>query len=133
MSDKIKIFVVDDSKIGQVMLSKMLSDASDDIEIIAETTTAFGALFMLEDIKPDIIMLKLNIPGDMESHDALRQIREKCPNIYIVLCPMPQDRSDLDDFIREGKADNFLPKPIKQITLERLLARYVEYRNRGKE
>ena len=130
MSNKTKVFIVDDSKMGKAMLAKMLSDASDNIEIVAETTTAFGALFMLEDDEPDIIMLKLNIPGDMETHDALHQIREKCPNIYIVLCPMPQDRSDLDGFIREGKADNFLAKPIKQITLERILDNYAEYRGK---
>ncbi|MCL2620876.1 MAG: response regulator [Defluviitaleaceae bacterium] len=128
MSDKIKVFIVDDNKMGQVMLAKMLKESSDQIDIVGESSTASGAIFMLEDDMPDIIMVKLNIPGDMSSVDALVQIRKSCPDTYIVLCPMPQDRAELDDYISSGKADNFLAKPIQKPDINRLLTGYIERR-----
>ena len=128
MNETIKVFIVDDSKMGQAMLAKMLTDLGPNVKIVGEASTASGAIFMLEDDLPDMVMLKLNIPGDIGSEDALRQIKEVDPNIYIVVCPMPQDREDLDGFIRSGKADNFLAKPIKKPVLERLVTAFYQRR-----
>ncbi|MCL2855675.1 MAG: response regulator [Defluviitaleaceae bacterium] len=124
MTDKIKIFIVDDSKMGQMMLSRLLTETSPHAEVVGESSNASGAIFALEDANPHIVMLKLNIPGDMDSEEALRRIKEVDPNIYIVLCPMPQDREELDNYIRTGKADNFLAKPIQKPALQRLIAAY---------
>ena len=128
MSEKIKIFIVEDNKMGQAMLTKMLKDSYEHIEIVGESSTASGAIFMLEDDIPDIMMVKLNIPGDISSVEALTQIRQSCPNAYIALCPMPQDRAELDEYISSGNADNFLAKPIQRPDINRLLANYIEQR-----
>lgn len=131
MSDEIKVFIVDDNKMGQVMLAKMLREFSQRVNVVGESSTASGAIFTLEDDMPDMIMVKLNIPGDMSSVDALTQIRKACPDVYIVLCPMPQDRAELDEYITSGKADNFLAKPIQKSDVNRLLSSFME--QRGKE
>lgn len=59
----IKAMIVDDEKTLRMMLRKMIERATDQIEVIAEAPDGRTALRLLEQVKPDLIFLDLQMPG----------------------------------------------------------------------
>ena len=122
----IKVFICDDSKPARMLLSRMLSEISHDVTVEGESATGRGTVFMLEEDRPDIVMLKLNIPNDADSQEVMQQIRDIHPGFHIILCSLPQDRHLLDGAVRSGLADDFIEKPVRKNVLERSILTYLQ-------
>ena len=128
-NETIRVFISDDNETARTMLKQALERMPYNIEVVGESSTGQGAIIMLDEDKPHLILLKLNIPGDLPSDEVMATIRGMDPQCYIVLCSYPQDRSILEASIRSGTADNFVEKPIKKAALNRVIEKYVQ----GKE
>ena len=59
---QIKILLVDDHAVVR-MGFKMLIEAEDDITVIGEAESGEGAIKLFQELKPDIIVMDITMPG----------------------------------------------------------------------
>lgn len=102
-----KIMVVDDSRIVQLQLQKILSDT--DYEIVACCQNGEDALEMYDKIKPDLVTMDILMPG-MDGLETAKLILEAHPEAIILMV----SSLAYDDTINEANsigAKGFVYKP----------------------
>lgn len=119
MTEKIRVFIVDDSIVARNIL-KMLLLTDEDIEIVGESGTGQGSIILLEDINPHIILLETNVGGGMTVIDVVREIKKFSENTKIILCTDSIAYSKVIPATDVG-ADDFISKPYKKSTLLRII------------
>ena len=96
-----KILIVDDEESIHLLYREELEDAGYEVH---SAMTGDEALEILADLKPDLVVLDINMPG-MNGIDALRKIKESSPDLPVILSSAYQEfKQDLsswasDDFI----------------------------------
>lgn len=80
---KIKVFIVDDSASVRQTLNKIL-DSDPEIEVVGTAFDPFNAAEKLENIKPDVITLDIEMPR-MDGITFLKKIMSQYP-IPVVIC-----------------------------------------------
>jgi two-component system, NarL family, response regulator LiaR len=79
MADLIRILVADDHPVVRDGLAAML-DTQPDFQVVAQASTGVEAVQKAVDLKPDILLLDLEMP-DMDGVEALKQLRLLLPEI----------------------------------------------------
>jgi two-component system chemotaxis response regulator CheB len=92
MKDKIKVLIIDDSAVVRTVLSKILNAATG-IEVIATAQDPIFALQRLKSIKPDVIILDVEMPR-MDGISFLKKIMEENP-IATVMCSTLTEKSSV--------------------------------------
>lgn len=96
----IRVFLTDDHAIVREGLKRVLSDAPG-IEVIGEASNGHEALDRLRSVKPDVMVLDLNMPG-RGGLETLREIRDQYPKVRVLVLSMhPEDQFALR-VLREG-------------------------------
>ena len=88
----ITIVVADDHHVVRSGL-KLLLGAEDDLDVIGEAADADAALRCVLGHKPAVLVLDLNMPGELTSLDAIPLIAERSPNTATVVLTMQEDPS----------------------------------------
>ena len=104
-----KIMVVDDSKVAQLQLQRILSDSP--YEVISCCQNGEDAVEQYRVLKPDLITMDILMPG-LDGLEAARKILEEDPDAKIL---MISSRA-YDETIEESKnlgAKGFLYKPFE--------------------
>ena len=104
-----KIMVVDDSKVAQLQLQRILSDSPD--EVISCCQTGEDAVEQYRGLKPDLITMDILMPG-LDGLEAARKILEEDPDAKILMI----SSLAYDETIEEAKnlgAKGFLYKPFE--------------------
>lgn len=70
---------------------RLLLDAEEDFEVVAETGDAAGALRAVFGHKPDVLVLDLNMPGEPTSMQALPTVKERNASTNTVVLTMQDD------------------------------------------
>jgi two-component system nitrate/nitrite response regulator NarL len=81
-----------------------------DIEIIAESATAETALVSALELRPDVILLDIDLPG-MSGLELLRRLRPQLPDTKIIMLTISALHRDLVTAIRYG-ASGYLTKDV---------------------
>lgn len=106
---KIRALIVDDSPMMCKILSRLLS-SSERIDIIGTAQNGEEALEKIDDQKPDIITLDVNMPV-MGGSTALKHIMIKNPCPVVIISSVGcKGWKNILDFLRLGAVD-FIPKP----------------------
>lgn len=107
-SEKIKIIIVDDHKTFRQGLASILSDEK--IETIAEAQNGTELLNLLEvqALRPDVIMLDLQMPG-MDGRETLAILRKKYHGIKVIILSQHQDNA-IASQLRLLGANSFISK-----------------------
>jgi two-component system, chemotaxis family, protein-glutamate methylesterase/glutaminase len=79
-----RVLIVDDSVVMRSLLRQVLS-ADSRIEIAGTASDGQAALRLMESIKPDLVLLDIEMPG-MDGLTALERIRAKDRRIPIIMC-----------------------------------------------
>ena len=79
----LKVFIADDSQVFRSRLVEMLSDFRG-IEIIGQARDAIEASKLLEQLRPDVIILDIRMPGG-SGIDVLRNIKKDVNNPKIIM------------------------------------------------
>ena len=86
---QIKILLVDDHAVVR-MGFKMLIEAEDDITVIGEAESGEGAIKLFQDLKPDIIVMDITMPG-IGGLEAIDRIMAKDKNTKILVLSAHED------------------------------------------
>jgi PAS domain S-box-containing protein len=78
-----KILIVDDEWITRLEVEEMLSDLGYDV--VGQAETGASAIAMVRELKPDLILMDVEMPGEMNGIDAARVIKAESgtPIIFI--------------------------------------------------
>ena len=87
--NQIKILLVDDHAVVR-MGFKMLIEAEDDITVIGEAESGEGAIKLFQELKPDIIVMDITMPG-IGGIEAIDRIMAKDKNTKILVLSAHED------------------------------------------
>ncbi len=122
--DKIKVFIVDDSLVVRSMLTRLIN-TEEDIEIVGEASSGQGAIIMLDEYNPDVVILESGITGSMKLSDIVKQIKAFNPAIKVILTANAIDSEKILSAHGDG-ADDFIRKPFQKQTVLRAVRSHFE-------
>lgn len=104
----LRVMLVDDHALVRSAVRQALT--APDVEVVGEAATADDALLLAPELRPDVLLLDINLPGS-DGLRVLRELRPRLPETKIVMLTVSTERRDLLDAIREGAA-GFLTKDL---------------------
>lgn len=102
----IKVLICDDQEIVCEGLRRIL-ESDDEISVLGAAHNGIEALEQIEKAKPDLVLMDLKMP-EMNGVIATRKIREKYPDIRILILTTFDDDEWLFDAIRSGASGYLL-------------------------
>ncbi len=103
---KIKIILADDHKIVREGLKNLLSSEWD-IEIIGEAENGREALSLVNEKKPDIIIMDIGMP-ELNGIEAAKRITAESPKTKIIALSMHSDKLFVTGMLRAGASGYLL-------------------------
>lgn len=85
----IRVMLVDDHELVRTGFRLILGDVQD-IEVVAEANTGESALQQIPAVKPDLVLMDVNMPG-IGGIEATRKIKHKYPNIRVIAITVHAD------------------------------------------
>ena len=114
MADRIKLLIADDHAVLRAGL-KLLLNSESDMEVIGEATTGIEAVRLAKELKPDVVLLDISMPG-LSGQAALKIIKEECPGIKVLVVSMHEEESYVREMLKSG-ADGYVPKKAADVEL----------------
>lgn len=114
--ERLRILVVDDHLIVREGI-RWLLDQEEDLEIVAEAATAAAALEEVAVSAPHVVLLDLHLP-DRSGLETLREIRDRSPEVAVVVLTMSDQPEYVEEAVRAGAA-GYLVKNAPQAELTR--------------
>ncbi len=108
MNRKIRIVLVDDHTLFRSGLKALLSRQTD-FEIIGEASDGLEGVKLVEQVRPDLVLLDLDMPT-MNGHEALAQILGFDPDMAVLMLTVSEDGDDLAECMRLGARGYLLKK-----------------------
>ena len=102
-----KVMVVDDSRIVQLQLQKILSDT--EYEVVACCQSGEEALEQFDQVQPDLVTMDIIMPG-MDGLEAARLILEAHPQTRVLMVASLAYDDTIDEADQIG-ASGFVYKP----------------------
>jgi two-component system chemotaxis response regulator CheB len=109
MTDKIKVLIVDDSRMIRDVLTDILRDQPD-IEVVGGAADAFEARDMIRDLKPDVLTLDVEMPK-MNGLEFLDKLMRAKPMPVVMISSFTGTGSDVTFRALELGAVEFVTKP----------------------
>ncbi len=97
----LRVLLVDDHALVRSAIRQALT--AEDVEVIGEAATAEEALDLAPRLRPDVLLLDIDLPG-LNGIEAVRELAPRLPATRIVMLTVSTDRRDLLDAIRHGAA-----------------------------
>lgn len=113
---RIRILIAEDEPLVVDLLEGMLP--ASDYEIVGAAADGESAVAMAEQLKPDIVLMDIRLPG-MDGIEASARIQERCPTPVIVLTAY--DEIALVEQAASAGVVAFLTKPPRLRELERTI------------
>lgn len=114
-TDRLRVMLVDDHALVRSAIRQAIS--ADDVEVVAEAGSGEEALSEAIAVRPDVILLDLDLPGMSGTH-ILRELVPRLPDTKIVMLTVSTSRRDLVDAVRLGAA-GYLTKDLSPDALLR--------------
>ncbi len=104
--NSIRLMLADDHRMLREGLRRSLGELG--FAIVAEARNGADAVGLAASIRPDVILMDITMP-ELDGVEATRQIKERQPEVRIVILTMHADHDILADAIRAG-ANGYLVK-----------------------
>lgn len=105
----LRLVLVDDHEMVLHGLDAMLGHFPDQVEIVGQTTTGAGALALVAEQRPDIVLCDVRI-GKESGLDLCRQITTQYPDTKVVLLTVYDDEHYLYQALRVGASGYILKR-----------------------
>lgn len=99
---KIRCLLVDDHTLFRQGVRRLL-ETETDFEVIGESPDAGDALEKARELRPDIVLMDIGMPG-LSSFEAARQIRKNRPETKVLFLTMYEDEDYLVQCLEVGAA-----------------------------
>lgn len=103
----IKLCIVDDHAVVRSGLRMLLSD-QEDIEIVGEASEGDEAIQVALQLRPDVVLMDLNMPHGKDGMTATKDIKQLLPEIAILILTMHDDDEYLFRAIHAGASGYIL-------------------------
>ena len=114
-SSVLRVMLVDDHALVRSAIRQAIT--APDVEVVGEASTAEEALALAPTLRPDVMLLDLDLPGMSGSH-LVRELAPRLPQTKIVMLTVSTSRRDLLDAMRHG-ARGYLTKDLSPDALLR--------------
>ncbi|MFQ6013867.1 MAG: response regulator [Anaerolineae bacterium] len=98
--NKIRVLVADDHPVVRQGLRSLLSSFSD-IEVVGEASTSFAVVEQVREVKPDVVLLDILMPGP-NGIEIARQLRRAQPEVKIIILTTYDDDEYLYGALQAG-------------------------------
>lgn len=112
MPEPIRVLIADDHERFRRGL-KMVLEAEDGIEVVAQAGTGVEAVERVEELAPDVVLMDVRMPVQ-NGIEATRVIRGAFPSTRIIMLTVSDDEDDLFDAVKAG-ANGYL---LKEVSIE---------------
>jgi two-component system response regulator NreC len=125
--NKIRVLLADDHAVLRAGLKALLS-TQPDLDPVGEAGEGSEAVRLAESLRPDVLLLDVTMPGN-EHFAALRAVRERAPEVRVLLLTMHEDEALLREALRLGASGYVLKKAAEAelLTAIRAVARGEAY------
>lgn len=107
----IKVLLVDDHKIVRQGVRAYLHTLAD-IQVIAEAESGATAVSSVEQYQPDVVLMDLEMPGEIDGIAATRQIRKTWPQTQVIVVTSHHQDEYIFPAVRAG-AISYLLKDVE--------------------
>lgn len=112
---RIRLLIVDDHEVVRLGLKTLLGDEPD-LDVVGEANSAEQALVQVENSKPDVVVMDIQLPG-RSGLEACLEIRKRFPQVKIVILTSHNGITYAEQAIRAGASGYVL----KQVGNEELV------------
>jgi DNA-binding NarL/FixJ family response regulator len=106
-ADNISVVVVDDHAIVRDGLVALLS-TMDGTHVVGEAADAAEALALVASAHPDVVVMDIQMPGELDGIEATRLITAEHPDVRVVMLTMNEDDDTVVSAIRAGASGYLL-------------------------
>ena len=108
MSDKIRVLIVDDVATTRENIVKLIQ-FQPEIEAVGQASNGEEALFQAKALRPDVVLMDINMPG-MDGITAAERLTVEVPETTIIIMSVQGEQEYLRRAMMAG-AKNYLTKP----------------------
>ncbi len=112
----VKVFIVDDHYMVIEGIRSLLQNEKD-IEWTGHAMNALSCLAFLQQQKPDVILMDINLP-DKSGIDLCKEVREKYPSVYIIGLSTFNQQSFIQKMLNNGASGYVLKNATQEELLE---------------
>jgi DNA-binding NarL/FixJ family response regulator len=103
-----RVLLVDDHALVRAGIRALIGMTDGVAEVVGEAGNGFEAMRLIESLSPDAVLLDLAMPG-VPGLEVLQQIRERFPEVRVIVLTMHEAREYAIQALRGGAA-GFIPK-----------------------
>jgi len=98
---RIRVLLADDHAVLRQSL-RLLLEMHDDLEVVGEVDNGRSAVDEAADLKPDIVLMDVRMPGPLDGVAATREIRKRSPRVRILMLAGGDDTWQVEEALRAG-------------------------------
>jgi len=109
---KLRVFLADDHPLVLDGIRSLLK-GDPELEIVGEARDGRAALRLALELKPDVIVLDLSMPG-LNGVDVTKQLLAACPHCKVIVLTVHEDRSYFRKLIEVGAVGYVLKRSVSE-------------------
>ncbi len=110
MQKRIKVVIADDHQVFRDGLKSAIERSSERFEVVGEAATGYRAYLLCIEENPDVLILDLHMPGDLNGFQVLKALRRKSLPLKIMI--LTADPHGADVIVADLGADICLDKSL---------------------
>jgi DNA-binding NarL/FixJ family response regulator len=111
--EPLRVVLVDDHPVYREGLAKLLREC--DVDVVAQAGNGEGALVIVEETAPDVVVMDLNMPG-MSGVEVTRRLIERTPASRVLVVSVSAQEEDVTEAILAGASGYVLKDgPVEEV------------------